>query len=289
MSNVEEQPQVDIRELMRLLWSDRVLIVVVTLLSGLVAAGISILTPKKYEASIVVSPVSSNAGGQLGGLGAIASQLGGLAALADISVGGDSKKSESIAVLQSESLTSDYIRARNLLPILFAKKWDAERKEWKVADRTKVPTEWEANRYFKQKIRSVKTDNKTGLVTMTIIWKDPVLAANWANDLVRMTNDHLRAKAIAESERNIAYLKGEAAKTDSVEARQAIYSIMEAEINHAMIAKGSQEYAFKIIDPAVAPEKASSPKKKLWTALGLFAGGLLSVLASLVRRAWRAN
>jgi hypothetical protein len=44
-----------------------------------------------------------------GGLGALASQFGGLASLAGVSVPGDSKKYESIAVLQSELITAKYI------------------------------------------------------------------------------------------------------------------------------------------------------------------------------------
>ena len=70
-----------------------------------------------------------------------------------------------------------------------------------------------------------------------------------------MANDNLRDRAIAESERNISYLNEQAAKTDVVGIRQTIYNIMETEINKAMLAKGSEEYAFKLIDPAVVPQK----------------------------------
>jgi len=52
------------------------------------------------------------------------------------------------------------------------------------------------------------TDPKTGLVTLSITWNDPNIAAKWANGLVRMANDYLRDQAIEESERNIAYLDG---------------------------------------------------------------------------------
>jgi hypothetical protein len=40
-------------------------------------------------------------------------------------------------------------------------------------------------------------------------------------------------------------------------------------------ARCSNEYAFKMLDPAVAPEEATSPMKKLW------------VLAGLRRQMWR--
>jgi LPS O-antigen subunit length determinant protein (WzzB/FepE family) len=116
-----------------------------------------------------------------------------------------------------------------------------------------------------------------------------VLAAKWANDFVRMANDNLRDRAIAESERNISYLNEQAAKTDVVGIRQTIYNIMETEINKAMLAKGSEEYAFKIIDPAVVPEKPYSPRPRLWTLASLLGTLLLSVAVAFVRIAWKKN
>lgn len=285
MSDMPEHSEVNIREVLRMLWGSRWTIVAITLFTAVCAGIAAFLVPKKYEASVVVSPVASTSSGQLGGLSAMTSQLGGLAALAGISVGSDSKKSESIAILQSEALTADYIRSNDLLPVLYERKWDAARKDWKDKDPDQIPTLWKANQYFKKTIRKIKTDNKSGLVTMTITWRDPALAAKWANDLVLIANDYLRTKAIEESERNIAYLNAEAAKTNIVEARQAIYSILQTEINRAMLARGSEEYAFKVIDPATQPEKASSPQKRLWAALGVFAGAFLSVLFVLARKA----
>ena len=286
MREVDKDSGIELRELVRLFWGARVFIVGVTLAFGIATCVTAFTMPRNYSASIVVSPVAGNSGSQLGGLGALASQLGGLSALANISVGGDSKKAESIAVLQSDALTTQYIDTNDLLPVLFESKWSAADHKWKVGDAGDVPTLWMGNQYFKRKVRAVRTDSKSGLLTLTITWRNPALAATWANDLVRIANDYLRDKAIGESERNIAYLKSEASKTDSVEARQAIFAIMQTEINQAMIARGSKEYAFRVVDPAIAPERASSPKKKLWTALGLTVGGVLSVLLVLVRRAW---
>ena len=64
---------------------------------------------------------------------------------------------------------------------MFPGKWDAEKKKWK--DRNDVPTDWEAFRMFDKNIRLVSVDRKSGLVTLTIDWKDPALAAAWANSL----------------------------------------------------------------------------------------------------------
>ena len=225
----------------------------------------------------------------MGSLGGVASELGGIAALAGVSLGADTGKAEAVAVLQSESLTEGYIRQNGLLQILYRDDWDAARNAWKKLDPKKMPTVWKASRKFDKGIRKVVTAPKTGLVTLTITWTDPNLAAAWANGLVKMTNDELRDKAIRESERNIAYLNAEAAKSNVVEVRQAIYSIMKSEINRAMIARGSDEYAFKIVDPAVPPELASWPNKILWLLAGLALGFMLSVAVVFARASWKRS
>lgn len=188
-------------------------------------------------------------------------------------------------MLQSEALTESYIQKNDLLPVLYPKKWDPVGKKWKTSDPVEMPTLWKANRYFKNKIREVANNNKTNLVTLTITWYDPQVAAKWANDLVRMANDSLRDKEIAESERNIAYLNEEAVKTDVVGIRQAIYTLMQSEINKVMIARGSEEFALKVVDPAFAPELPSSPNLLLWAIGGFFGGCFFSMLTVLVQNA----
>lgn len=279
--------EISLHDLLDSLWQRRLLIACVTVVFALLATAAAWLTPKTYKAAVVVSPVSNTAGGsQLGGLSSLVSQFGGLASLAGISVGADSKKTESVAVLQSEALTAAYIRTNDLLPLLYAKKWDAQAHKWREDSPEEVPTLWQANQFFKKKIRKVATDAKTGLVTLTITWKDPLIAAKWANDLVKVTNDYLRNEAIAESERNIAYLTDQATKTNIVEARQAIYSVLQTELNKMMLARGSEQFAFKIIDPAVAPERPAAPQKLVWVLAGILAGLFSAAAAVLFRAAW---
>ena len=209
--------------------------------------------------------------------------LSGLASLAGINLNGANQaKTEAIATLESEILTEQYIRQHDLLPILFSRDWNATTRQWDTTNPKKVPTLWQANRRFKD-VRSIEDDTKTGLITLTIRWKDPYVAAQWANGLVKLTNDYLRQRAIDEAERNISYLTAEVSKTNIVEVKSAIYLLMETEIKNEMIARGRDEYALRVIDPAVPPERKSFPRPVLWTA-GAFLGGIfLGLLVSIVR------
>ena len=271
-------------ELIVILRRRKWLIILLAVFCTVIAGAWASIAPKRYDAIVVLSPVStsSSAGGGISSLG---SQLGGLASMAGISGTGDAKKSESIAVLQSEALTERYIQSANLLPVLYSSKWDAQKAQWKPLPQKDIPTLWKANQYFKKNVRTVSIDAKSGLVTLIINWTDAKVAAKWANDLVRMANDFLRNRAITESERNIAYLNDESTKTSVVEVRRAIYSILEQEINKAMLARGSDEYAFRILDPAVPPEKQSSPLLLNWLMLGMLGGLFVSISLVLTEAA----
>lgn len=275
---------VSLKQLFGVIWSGKWIIIFVTFLCTLLFGVAASVRPKQYEAQSVVAPVAN---GSAGAIGSVTSQLGGLASLAGINVGADKQETESIAVLQSEALAASYIRDNNLLPVLYAGIWDLNRGEWKAMDADRVPTLWKAARYFRSGVRRVKTDSATGLVTVTVTWENPELAAKWANGLVALANEHLRAKAIDESESNIAYLNQEASRTDLVGAKQAIYAILQGEINKAMLARGRTEYAFKVIDPATSPEIHSSPIKLLWLMAGLFFGMLSSIFYVFLREVWR--
>jgi len=251
------------------------------LLLTLVGVTAGLLMHKQYRAEIIVATTDSPPGSS-GGLGAIASQYGALASLAGVSLSGRGSKDEAIALLQSRLITEAYVRDNDLLPVLYSERWDQGSGQWKPSAR--IPTLWTANEYFSKRIRDVKVDRQTGLVTMRITWRDPTAAAKWANDLVRDTNRYMREKAIKEAEQNIAYLNDQAQKTNVLEMRTVIYSILKEELDKEMIAKGREEYALKVLDPAEAPETPSTPSAALLTAAGFAAGLVASALVAWRRR-----
>lgn len=282
--------EINITKTLTAVWKAKVMVMgmcVVGLVLGLV---IGIVVPKKYEASVVISPVGSlgPTGSASSALESAASHLGGLGGLLGVGgIGVDSRKEEALATLQSQQLTQDYIHGNNLLPILFAKKWESNRRVWR--DATDPPTLWKGNRLFDEKVRSLSTDPKTGLSTLTVTWTDPVLAAEWANGLVSLTNSYLREKAIKEARNNIDFLTQQAAKTTVVGIQQAIYSVLQEEISQITFAEGTQEYALKVIDPAFAPERPSTPKAWVWALLGGLAALTLAVIFVVIRENDRAQ
>jgi len=259
------------------------LILMLAVVCAAAAVGYSFRIKPVFSADVLLAPVTQSGSG--GGASLANSQFAGIASLAGISLpGGGSAQQEAIATLESRIMTNAFINDRNLLPELYEARWDQSAQRWKSDDPNKIPTLWEATRYFDQKIRLVATDKKTGLVTMTIRWRDPVEAADWANDLVLRTNTYLRDKAIDRASKNLQFLQQQLEKTSILEVRQSIYRLMENEIKTLTLAQGATDYAFKVIDPAVVPRRKVSPKRMLFL-LGGFAAG---VLAGVIYALWAA-
>lgn len=285
--NRRADDEINIKDLLETLLRAKWVILAVALTLGVLAGAGSSLRHKTYRAETVISPVVTTPGsGALGGLSSIASQLGGLASLAGLSASGESKRWESVAVLESEALAEKYIQENNLLPILYAKQWDAATGKWRTTDPDEIPTVWKASQRFKKGIYKVVNDNRTGLFTLTVTWTDPKLAAQWANDLVKLANVNLRRRAIDEAERNISYLTEQAAKTDVVGVKQAIYSVLQNEISKEMLARGTEEYAFRVLDPAAVPERPSSFPPLIWGLIGFALGAIASAFVVITRMAW---
>jgi uncharacterized protein involved in exopolysaccharide biosynthesis len=274
-------------ELIASLKAYRYVILGTSLLCAMAGFGAGSLLPKKYEATVLLSPVSSQSGSN--SLSASLAQFGGLAALAGISLPGGGSDQEAVATLQSDALTERYIQENNLLPVLYSKQWDARNGRWKPSAPEATPTLWKGTKYFSKKIRSVSENPKTGLVTMTIKWSGPAEASSWANGLVKLTNEYLRDKSVTEARRNIAYLNDQLAKTSVVELRSAMYSLIEQQVKKEMLARGSDEFALKVLDPARTPERPSSPGVALWVMVGLIAGFVLGLVLAIAAGAMRPN
>lgn len=276
-----EMDEISLGEIWAALMTGRLMILSVTFVFGAIAAAIALNTKPIYRAEVLIA-VANDTGVQ-GGLSALAGQFGGLASLAGVNLGGGGNKGEAVATMSSRALTEAYINQQDLLPILFAKRWDVAKGIFVPDAKGKTPTAWDGNNLFAKQIRRIVEDKKTGLVTLAIEWEDPARAAQWANDIVRLTNQTLRDRAIANSNHNLVYLNEQLEKSSVVELRQAIFNLIETEVKNVMVAQGSQEYVFKVIDPAVVPQQKAKPNRSLIVAVGLLLGFIFSSLYALAK------
>jgi hypothetical protein len=252
-----------------------------TVSGAIVALGISYLFTPLFKADITLIASDETLGldqnSLLGGFSGIASLVG-------LGIGGlGNKESEAIAILKSRGLVWSYMQANELLPVLFHDKWDSTAHKWKSDRKDYVPTLADGYKLFDNSIRTVIENRKTNLTTLSITWEDRKLAKQWADGLVDATNDLLRRQAIERSKKNLDYLKDASERTSIMEVKTSINKLMESEIKKQMIAMGSKDYAFRVVDPAVVPERKVFPKHAYFAVFGAAAGAMIWFLLVVFR------
>jgi uncharacterized protein involved in exopolysaccharide biosynthesis len=280
------EAEIDLRVIVSRLWLGRWLIAasIFVFLAGF--AAFAFLSTPIYRASTVFIAAGNN-GSELGSGNSALGQLGGLTALTGLDVGeADSQTQEALAVLKSREFTEAFIRDENLMPELFPTRWDAAAGHWKGPKR-KWPTRARAYDYFDKHVRTVTRDKLTGLITLDVEWRDPDKAAQWANTLVARVNSEMRARASERATASVGFLEEELAKTSAVETKQAITRLMEAQISQRMLAHVTPEYAFRVVDTALPPDRDDMvrPKKVLLLVMGPVLGGMLGAFVVLVANA----
>lgn len=264
------------------IWGDRWIIIATALIITALAAVAAFAMTPIYRAEAILAPVeseSSNAG-MLGALGALGSLTSAIGLSGELPA---SNKDEAITIMRSRAFTEKLVEENNLLPILFEDNWNAATESWQVSDADEIPTPYLAFKLFDDELRTISIDSTTGLVTLAIEWKDPDLAAQWVSEHIKYVNELTRNRVVADATKRLAYLNAEAANTNLVGVRQALFSIIEGQYNTIAIAATQEEYVFRTVDPALAPIDAARPKKLLMIAGGLVSGGLLGVALALFR------
>ncbi|MBF0218127.1 MAG: hypothetical protein HQL49_01155 [Gammaproteobacteria bacterium] len=279
----DDDDEISLLELWSVVWAGKWHIIGLSLLFAAVAAVVSLQMPNYYKAEVLLAPVSAEKGG--GGLSAALGGLGGLASLAGVSLGGGGGDvKENLAVLNSRKFLVQFIESEKLMPLLFADKWSAAEQKWVDSDPEKQPTQWDAFRTMSG-VLQVSEDKKSGLVRLSVEWTDAALATSWANLLVERLNAHLRQEAIERSQDNLKYLNQELAGIEIADMRQTLFALISKEQKQAMLANTQQEFAFRVLDAAVEPDKKSKPKRSLIVVLATLVGGMLGLFWVFVSNA----
>jgi uncharacterized protein involved in exopolysaccharide biosynthesis len=275
---VDERLGMDMKEMLSALWRGRWLAVAITATFATLAIAYALLATQWYRAEVVLIPAEReqtlNAG-----------SLAGLASLAGVNIGEDSHSAEAIAVLRSREFARAFIEEQNLMPLLFADEWDSQLGGWKSSNPDEQPDVRDGVKFFENNVLRVLENKKAGLVTVTVEWKDREAAARWANLLVERVNARMRERVLSETERNLKFLRAELAATNVVTLQQSISRLLEGELDKHMLARGNEEYAFRVVDRASVPKWRSRPKRTLLVVLATMAGGILAVMVILVRHA----
>jgi len=285
---------IDLAGLWRIVWSEKIRIVLLTLPFAVMAVVGSLLLPNIYRAQAVLAPVAEQQPRGLSSLLGRVAPLGGLAGLELNAIAID-KTTLAIEVLQSRQFLTDFVRRHELLvPLFAADKWDANGKRWiidpsiydvakqkwirKVSPpRTTQPSDWEVFKEFSEMV-SVEQDVDTRLVRLAVESRSPIAAKEWVDLLVRDINERMRSQDLSESRQSVQFLERRFQETQLTEMRLTLSELLEQQLRTIMLAEARQEYAFRTVDPPVVPEEKSRPARSIiCIAVTLFGGLCVTV------------
>ncbi len=273
--------EISLSDLWGVVWRGKWLIIIVTAMFAAGSVAYALLATKWYRAEVLLAPAEAESTPSVPG------QLGGLVALAGVSVGGG-ESAEAVATLKSRDLAREFIQKNDLLTILLYEEWDAAAQRWRGRD-GRTPDMRDAVKLFHEQALTVREDRETQLVTVAVEWIDPDLAADWAATLVQLANERLRQRALKDAETNVAYLRAEIAATSVVTLQQSISRLLETEMQKLMLAKGNEEFSFRIVDTAEPARRPSRPRPALVSVGGTLLGGAFAVFLVFVRSGLRSD
>jgi uncharacterized protein involved in exopolysaccharide biosynthesis len=297
----DHSEEIDLRELVAVLWRGKTTILSIVFLSGLISVLVALFLPNKYTSEALLAPrVDGGAGGMLGQM---ASQFGGLASFAGVNLGGLGDQGASVVaieMLKSREFFGTYLYDAVLVDLMAAEGWDrsinkvviddslfdADSATWvrDVSEEFQVkPSIQEAYEEFLEEFLRVAEDKNTGFVTVAVTHYSPTVARDWVKLIVNGVNEAVRARDVEEAEKSIAFLNQQRLRTNLVSMTEVFAELIEQQTKTVMLANASDEYVFQVIEPPVAPELKSEPKRALICILGTLLGGMLAVLFVLIQ------
>jgi hypothetical protein len=275
---------VDLQALLQRVWRGRWIVTAAGFGAAILFFVIAMYSTRIYQAVNLVSIVRPDGTGEpTAGLGG---QLGAIAAAAGLRAGmGASNREEFIAFLRSRRLQGKFIEENGLMGVLYASQWDAKLNRWKPGDPDSIPSLDEAVERLRDGVLKIEVDKVTGLVPVRFEWKDPKLVVQWATQYVNLANAEMRVRMQGEADRSLEYLNRELANTSSVAIQQAIYGLIQSQMNSKMLASVRQEYAYRSVDVPTEPDpdRYVRPRRVVYAVIGGFLGGFFASLFCVVR------
>lgn len=287
-----ESDEVDLGLVVRTLWSERKIIIIITVMAATLSVLYAILQPNIYSATTTVAPVESDVATKSSGLSQIATLTG---------IGGSNESVTpvdiALSTLTSYSFITNFIKKNNILvPLMAHKSWNAEQNKLVIDDKiydqeNKIwldndgikPSDWKAYETFK-KLLNINQDKVTGIIIITLDFPMPSMATNWLKLLIKGVNDRSRDIVIADNQKRIDYLNAQLDTTTLTGIKNILFQLIEKQLQTSTLAQTRDELVLRTIDPAHTPDKPSKPARALIAIVGTILGGMLGSIIVLFRK-----
>lgn len=287
---------IDLSEVFNVLWEKIFYVGAITSIFSLISIIVALMLPNIYHSKATMMAVEQN-----NGISGMLGEYSGMASLAGISLESksSSKDQEAIARIKSfEFFSNNFLPNIKLENLMAVKKWtqasntltyyasdfNSESRQWvrkAKPPRSNIPSSQEAFEEFME-IMSVNKDKKTLLVTLSVKHKSPFIAQQWVEIMIDQIDQVMRDQDRLTATKSIEYLNSIAPTVNYEDIKKALSALQQEQMKRLMMVEANDNYIFKVLDPPIAPELKSQPKRALIVILGTILGMILSAVGVLV-------
>jgi uncharacterized protein involved in exopolysaccharide biosynthesis len=276
--------EINLLDLFLVLLRYKWLILLVVFVAGLLAVLVSLSMTDIYRSAATIAPTQAEQApriSSLTGFGVLEGFLG---------IGGGGSLNNLEVVLNSRELSRRIVEKYSLMPILFEKEWDAEKKTWRT---DKTPTKQDGTKQLKGML-VLSSDKKNNILEVAFEHKDPVFAKQMVESYLTELSEILRETTLNDAQEKAAFLQEELSRTSDVLLKEKIAALLAGEIEKMTFARVQKYYSFKVIDPPLVPDlnKKVKPKRSqiciLTVVVAFFLAVFLAFFLEFIRNI-RAN
>ena len=301
MDNNKSGKEINLIEYCSIVWRRKAVVAGIVIAGSIIAIAVSLVTPDIYRAGAVITPVKSQDASMGGGSSTLSQQFGGLSG---ITLPDSGSTAEIISLLGSNILREKVLQRNGVMQMIFAERWDADKKEWRGGERSSslfdrgksllrpspsaaasgdglAPTVWEGIRKLKDMV-SVVQSARDNTITISADSLRPETSAKMVGFILDTLNEHMSAEAQRVARINRAYLEAQLNSASDPIIRQKIYGLVARQIEMDMMSEVKENFAFKVIDPPMVPDQRISPRRSRMVVAGVAASLIVGLFAAFL-------
>lgn len=288
------EENIEIGRYIKLLKFNFLKIIIITALIATTGTLLSFLLNDMYKSSAVLMPTSSSDSG-------LSSSLGGMASMIGVDIGNDNSDKTKLGnqiLISLDFYKKLTLKDKELVKKLVAiKKFDKKQNrtfyntkifnpansKWQYygKDNNKAPTLQDTHGDFLN-IISFNQDVKSKFVTVSVVHKSPSIAHEILKNIIDGLNEEIRKFDNDQAKKSLEFIEEKSANISSANFRKTINEMYNAQLHKLMLTEVSNDYAFRIIETPVVPEKKYKPSRLLVLMFSSLLGFFLSIAYVIV-------
>ena len=272
--------EVTLTDVFIVIWESKLLIFSLTSLAAIISIFVALNSDPIFESTALLeyngktSQSDKASPGLLGGLSGLANNL--MASNRD-SESAIFSQEEAIAFLQSREVMYKFFKKYRVAQTLYPDIWDEKNNKWLDLDNIEI-TDWKLYSNFIRDFYKIKIDQVSKLIVITISFGDPVIAERWCRGLIDTANQEGKNYFNSKMDTRIELAEETLKVSDELVLQKQAIDFITSLKKQKIIENTKPNFLFSYIDePMVAVQKAA-PNRTLMVIMGIFSGGVLSLI-----------